>query len=203
MRFRSVPVVLTVVALGASAYGCSGSSGESSAPSTTAAISTSAASDVSSGNFNVVDVEFVQGMIPHHEQAIEMAEIALDPKAGASAAVLALAERIRAGQDPEIDLMRGWLKAWGQPEMQDMPGHDMSSMGGMMKPEDMDRLSATTGKAFDAMWLEMMIAHHEGAIEMANIAQGGGKSAEVRALLEAVIAAQTAEIAEMKALLAG
>jgi len=202
MRIRSVPVVLTVAALAATAYGCSGSSGDATATSTTAAVSTSAATEVLSGDFNEVDAEFVQGMIPHHEQAIEMAEIALDPKAAASAEVLALAERIRAGQDPEIDLMRGWLKAWGRPEMQDIPGHDMSSMGGMMKPEDMDRMSATTGKAFDTMWLEMMIAHHEGAIEMANIAQGGGKSADVRKLLEAIIAGQTAEIAEMKALLA-
>ena len=112
-----------------------------------------------------------------------------------------LAQRIRAGQEPEIDLMRGWLKAWGQPEMQDMPGHDTSSMGGMMIPEDMEKLSTLTGAAFNSLWLEMMVAHYEGAIEMANIAKDGGKSADVRKLLDSIVAAQTAEIAEMKALL--
>jgi len=193
--------VLAVAALGSVAYGCSSSSDGAPDPTTTVAASTPTDGKATPGDFNDVDVEFVQGMIPHHEQAIEMAEIALDPKAGASAEVLALAERIRAGQDPEIDLMRGWLKVWGRPEMQDMPGHDMSSMDGMMTPEDMEKLSTLTGAAFDTLWLELMIAHHEGAVKMADIAKAGGKNADVRTLLDAVITAQTAEITEMKGLL--
>lgn len=152
-------------------------------------------------SFNATDLEFVQGMIPHHEQAIEMADIALDPKAAASAEVVALAKQIQGAQDPEIETMKGWLTTWGQPEMADMPGHDMSSMKGMMSADDMDRLATLTGTEFDKAWLEMMIAHHEGALTMAQDVKAGGKDVDVAALADEVIAGQTAEIAEMKGLL--
>ena len=107
-------------------------------------------------------------MIAHHEQAIEMAEIAQDPARQAGAEVVALAGRIEAAQDPEIELMTGWLEAWGQPvQMDTSDGHDMSEMTGMMSAEDMDALATKTGTEFDDMWLTMMVEHHEGAIEMA------------------------------------
>jgi len=82
---------------------------------------------------NAADIEFAQGMIAHHEQAIEMAEIALDPNAGASAEVVDLATRIQAAQDPEVELMTGWLTAAGESVTMDTSdGYDMSSMEGMM-----------------------------------------------------------------------
>lgn len=156
----------------------------------------------SAAEFNDADVMFAQGMIPHHEQAIEMADIALDPTVGAGPDVIDLATRIKAGQDPEIQQMKGWLEAWGQPMQMDMSdGHDMSGMDGMMSAEEMDSLGTMTGTDFDRMWMEMMIRHHEGAITMAETVKSDGSNPDVATLADAVITAQQGEIAEMQALL--
>ena len=157
-----------------------------------------------SADFNDADVVFAQGMIADHEQAIEMADIALDPTIGASAEVQDLATRIKDAQDPEIELMTGWLTAWGQPVQMDASGgHDMSNMEGVMTAEEMDALGAATGTEFDTMWLEMMVRHHEGAIAMAETVKASGSSADVLGLAEQIISAQQAEIDEMRALLDG
>jgi len=153
---------------------------------------------------NAADTEFAQGMIAHHEQAIEMAEIALDPNIGASPEVIDLATRIQGAQDPEVQLMTAWLTAAGEPVTMDaMEGHDMSSMDGMMTAEQMDAMGAATGTEFDTMWLEMMIAHHEGAISQSQTVKAKGSNAEVMTLADQIIAAQQAEITEMQALLQG
>jgi uncharacterized protein (DUF305 family) len=147
------------------------------------------------------DVHFAQAMIAHHEQAIEMSEIALDPTVGAGNEVVALATAIGEAQDAEVDLMAGWLEAWAEPlVMDESDGHDMSEAG-MMTPEDMNDLGAASGPGFDAAWLEMMIVHHRGAISMAEEVRAEGADPAVRGLATAIIAAQTAEIAEMEALL--
>lgn len=153
-----------------------------------------------SAAFNDADGIFAQEMIPHHEQAIELSEYALDPKAGASEAVKGLAGRIEAGQDPEVTLMKGWLKEWGQPTMDELPEHDMSTMEGMVSEADMKQLATLTGAEFDAAWLKAMIAHHEGALKMAKDVKAEGKHPDVAELADAVIAAQTAEIEEMSPL---
>jgi len=153
---------------------------------------------------NAADIEFAQGMIAHHEQAIEMAEIALDPKVGASPEVLDLATRIKGAQDPEVELMTGWLTAAGEPVAMDASeGHDMSSMDGMMTAEQMDSMAAMTSTEFDKTWLEMMIAHHEGAITQSETVKADGSNADVLALADQIITAQQGEITEMKALLQG
>ena len=150
---------------------------------------------------NADDVMFTQMMIPHHEQAIEMADIALDPKIGASAEVKALAAQIKAAQDPEIMQMKNLLESWGESlEMSGTMDHS-SMMDGMLSPDDMARLSTLTGSEFDRAWIEGMIAHHNGAIEMANTVVSGGKSTEAVALGNAIIVAQTAEIEELQDLL--
>ena len=151
------------------------------------------------GDFNAADVLFAQGMVPHHEQAVEMAALALDPAAGASAEIQALATQIQGAQDPEIELMTGWLQAWGQP--MDMPGTE--EMDGMMSADDMAGLATLTGAEFDTAWAEMMIAHHEGAITQARTVKAAGSNADVLVLADEIITAQQAEIDEMKALLAG
>jgi uncharacterized protein (DUF305 family) len=158
----------------------------------------------SSTTFNDADVQFAQGMIAHHEQAIEMAEIALDPAMSARPEVVDLANRIQAAQDPEIQQMTAWLTEWGQPVTMDTSeGHDMSSMEGMMTAEEMDALAASTGPAFDTMWLEMMIRHHQGAVAQAQEEKLNGSDPEALALADQIIAAQQAEISEMEQLLAG
>jgi uncharacterized protein (DUF305 family) len=188
-----------VVALAA----CGGSDASSSSDAP-AAVTTAGEAAAAPTDADADDVEFAQAMIAHHEQAIEMAELALDPKAGAGAAVQDLATRIKRAQDPEIAQMEAWLTAEGQPlQMDTSDGHDMASMDGMMSAEDMDALAAATGTAFDAAWLPMMIEHHEGAVRMSEKVIAEGTDAELRTLAEGIIAAQQAEIAEMKALVGG
>lgn len=159
-------------------------------------------------NFNATDVGFAQGMIPHHAQAVEMADMALANTTNPD--VLALARQIKAAQSPEIQKMTGWLTSWGQPvpstAMGSMAGHDMTGMDGMMmdgmmSQADMDRLSTSTGTAFDRLWLELMIQHHEGAVKMAKNEVAGGKNPDVIALANAIISSQQAEITTMESLL--
>ena len=194
MNLRSLSVIAVVGALGLAACG----SDDAASPATKAPADTTA----TGAAFNDADTTFAQGMIPHHEQAIAMAEIALDPNVGASETVRGLATRIKGGQDPEIEMMSGWLTTWGQPmQMEAGDGHDMSSMDGMMSAEEMDSLGSMTGTEFDTMWMEMMIRHHEGAIAMAQTVKAAGSSPDVIALADQVITAQQGEIAEMKTLL--
>ena len=188
------------LALAATLAACGSDDSPSSSPSTTAE---TPGTPVATVALNEAEVEFAQGMIAHHEQAIEMAEIALDPTTGASPQVIDLATRIKGAQDPEVDQMTGWLTAAGQPTVMDSSdGHDMSSMDGMMSAEQMDTMATLSGAEFEQMWLEMMIAHHEGAISQATAVSASGANADVLALADQIIAAQQAEIAEMQALLA-
>lgn len=201
IRFVIAPVAAGALLLSACGSDSSGSSDSTAAPAAEAA-------GESAGEFNDADVSFAQGMIPHHEQAVEMAAFALDPAAGASAEVQALATQIQGAQDPEIELMTGWLEEWGRPlEMDGMEGMDdmagMEGMDGMMSAEAMTNLASLTGAEFDTAWTEMMIAHHQGAIAQAQTAKAAGSNADVLLLADQIIAAQQAEIDEMTALLAG
>ncbi len=156
--------------------------------------------------FNAGDVTFARGMIPHHQQAVEMSRIALDPARNAGAKVMDLATRIQGAQDPEIQLMTGWLKEWGQPvEGPSMGGMDMANMPGMegmMTAAEMTGLQAATGPAFDKLWLDMMVRHHQGAVAMSKTAETDGKATDVKELAGKIISAQESEIAEMQKLLA-
>lgn len=207
------PVLAVTLTVALAACGSDSShSGMSMSPTPTTSTSTSTSSKAeatpSSGaatlSLNETDVEFLQGMIPHHEQAIEMAEIALDPKAAASPEVVALATRIKAAQDPEVQQMTQWLWDAGQNiTMDTSAGHDMSTMDGMMTADQMDAMAAATGADFDRMWLEMMVAHHQGAISQSQTVKANGANPDVRTLADQIIAAQQAEITEMQALLNG
>ncbi len=170
-----------------------------------------AATDTIPGDaaFNAGDVSFAQGMIPHHQQAVEMATIALDPARNAGTNVKDLATRIQGAQDPEIQLMTGWLSEWGQPvdgmgamSMEGMDMADMPGRAGMMTADEMTALEAATGPAFDKLWLDMMVRHHQGAVTMSKTAATDGKSALVKELAAKIVSAQEAEIAEMQKLLA-
>ena len=147
-------------------------------------------------DLNMSDVMFVQMMIPHHEQAVEMAELA--PGAGASPEVQELAAEIAAAQGPEITQMEAMLDRWGVGQMMDHSGHQMA---GMVSDADMERLRSARGVEFDRLFLELMIAHHEGAIDMAQDPLANGEDPELQTLLQAIVEAQTAEIAQMQQML--
>lgn len=148
---------------------------------------------------NAADQMFVLGMIPHHDQALVMSDIMLD-KEGVDDRVVALAERIRAAQQPEIDRINGWLTDWGV-DASDNP-HAAHEMGGMLSDADLDALEAAPGAEASRLFLTQMIEHHLGAVEMAQQVLDAGQDSEVRALADAIVADQSAEIAEMEALLA-
>lgn len=158
-----------------------------------------------STDHNDADVEFSQQMIPHHQQAIMMADLV--PGSDASADVVELAAQIKAAQAPEITLMRGWLKDWdetvmGDHGMGDMDDSDEMDMGdGMLNGAAMRDLARTSGAEFDRLWLTGMIGHHEGAITMAETELADGKNPASKMLARAIITAQEKEIATMKGLL--
>lgn len=152
---------------------------------------------------NDADVEFATGMIPHHEQAVAMADLALEQ---GGPEVETLAEEIQAAQGPEIETMTGWLESWGEevPEDMDhmeMDGMDHSGMDGMMTPEQMEDLENAEGGEFDTLWLEMMIEHHEGAIAMSEDQVADGQNADAIGLAEDIAEAQQAEITQMQEML--
>jgi uncharacterized protein (DUF305 family) len=160
------------------------------------------ASPTAEAVFNDADVTFAQMMIPHHEQAIEMSDSLLE-KDGVDEQVRELAEQIKDAQQPEIDQMKDWLDQWGADESMGEMGHDMGAMGdGMMSEEDMGRLDDATGAEASALFLEQMVMHHEGAIEMAEVEVENGENPDAVALAEQIIEDQTNEIAEMQDLLA-
>ncbi|MDI6101394.1 DUF305 domain-containing protein [Actinoplanes sp. NEAU-A12] len=164
------------------------------APTASAAASPGAA-------FNEADVMFAQMMIPHHEEAVEMAAMA-DGAAGTQ--VKDLAAKIKKAQQPEIDTMTGWLTTWGKAPMPDMSGGmDHGAMPGAMSESDMAALHDAKGAAFDKQFLTMMIKHHEGAVEMAQDQVAKGSNPQVKALAAKIVTDQEAEIATMREMLAG
>ena len=162
--------------------------------------------------FNDADVTFATDMIPHHAQAIEMVTLTdtrtLDPE------VKQLAESIRDAQAPEVETMVDWLTAWGEeiPEtsidhsnaghdMGDMPSMETSDMPGMMSADEMEALANASDAEFQDMWLEMMMEHHQGAIEMARTEQAEGMYPDALSLAESIETSQQAEIEQIKQLL--
>lgn len=148
-----------------------------------------------SSEFSGADIMFAQMMIPHHQQAVDMGTLA--ETRASNTEVKALAAQIKSEQAPEIEQMKGWLTKAGAPL--DM-GHSMG-MGGMLTDAEMTALKNASGAEFDRLYIKGMIAHHEGAIHMAQMVVDSN-NAEARALGEAIITSQTKQIADMKVLLA-
>lgn len=192
MKHRFMAVVLGSTMLLA-ACGSSSDPGGSAADSTSAAVAAST-------EFNDDDVMFAQMMIPHHEQAVEMSDIALDPTVQAGAKVIELATQIKGAQDPEIAQMKSLLTEWGKPLTADDGMDHGSMMEGMLSVEELDALATRTGTEFDAAWATAMIAHHEGAIAMAEDVLNGGVNGAVAELARAIISGQQAEIETLRAI---
>lgn len=146
---------------------------------------------------NSADVAFAQGMVPHHEQALEMTELVSSRTENTH--VIELASRISQAQQPEIDRMSGWLKTWGAPvKAESHTSHGHADSHGMVELGDLGDLKGTE---FDRQWLSLMIQHHRGAVEMARKHLEQGTDPETRKLAQDVVTAQEKEIAEMESLL--
>lgn len=193
MKIRMAAGLLVVaVGLGACGGDDDPTLGSGSEETTTTA---AGAGSGAAAEHNDADVTFAQSMIVHHEQAIEMAQLAADR--ADSQEVLDLAARIEAAQQPEIEQMQGWIEDWDA-ESSDMGGDHMS---GGMSDDDMTALEAANGAEFDRMFLEMMIEHHRGAITMAETEIADGQHPDAVELAGTIIEDQQTEIREMEGLL--
>ena len=167
-------------------------------------ITAAQASDLSQVQYTGADIKFMQGMIGHHAQAVEM--VALVPQRSASDAVRKLAQRIDVSQQDEIKMMREWLLARSQ-QIPDPRAHHMMGttlMPGMLTAEEMARLAAATGAEFDRLFLAGMIKHHAGAITMVHdlfATEGAGQTPEIFSYASDVDADQRMEIDRMDSML--
>ena len=208
---KTLAVGATALAVVFAAAACSDTdTGTTAATSsaTTSATATSAADEAAA--HNDADVMFAQMMIPHHSQAIEMSDMLL-AKEGIPEEVTALAEQIKAAQGPEITQLESWLEQWGEPT--DMPGMDMDEgmdgmegmegmeMEGMMSEEDMQALSDAQGTDAARLFLEQMIAHHEGAVDMAQTEIEDGQFPDAVEMARTIVDTQQQEIDTMRQLL--
>jgi uncharacterized protein (DUF305 family) len=176
--------------------GCGGDSG-SQHP---ADHSPSASASAAPSDHNDTDVGFAKAMIPHHQQAIEMSDILLAKK-GIDPRVTDLAAKIKAAQGPEITQMQDWLNKWGEGHADhDMGGMSGDSMG-IMSPEKMTALKNAQGAEASKLFLTGMIAHHEGAIAMAQPEIGNGQFQPAVELAKAIATTQEQEIATMQGIL--
>lgn len=147
------------------------------------------------GDLTGSEVMFLQMMIPHHQQAVDISNLAL--KQSSNPELLALAKIILKEQSAEITQMNNWLS---QANAGTDPGHSMDGMAGMLSDSDLMALESSTGKKFDELWLTGMIAHHDGAVDMVGMINDA-KNPEIKSFGENVIKVQLAEIAKMRELL--
>lgn len=212
---RLVGIAAAAVAAAITLSACTSSSqGDHDMSSMTTSAAATQASPASPGQgaqaqvHNDADVAFAQGMIPHHQQAIEMSDMLLE-KPGIDPRVVALANDIKAAQGPEIQQLQSWLSEWGVSSttspgggMPGMPGHDMGNMGGgMMSEQDMTALRNAQGVEADRLFLTQMIEHHRGAIAMAQTEVDNGQFAPAIEMARSIITSQQQEIDTMEQIL--
>ncbi len=148
-----------------------------------------------SSQFTGADIMFLQMMIPHHEQAVEMSNLALEVSKNKE--LLTLATLIARDQSAEIKQMKNWLNQIGASED---PGHSMDGMGGMLTPEEFGNLKSSSGADFDKLWLLGMTQHHEGAIHMVNMI-ADAQNSDIKNFGENILKVQSDQIEQMKKML--
>jgi uncharacterized protein (DUF305 family) len=198
-QMRHLAITAATVTATLTLAACGGTSSPTAAPSITGSMPMMTTAPAAAGDRNQADVMFAQMMVPHHQQAIEMAQLA--STRASSADVTALAGQIQAAQQPEIDEMRGWLTSWGVPTMPNDMGH--GTPGGLMSRDDMAKLEGLSGTVFDREFLSSMTTHHQGAIDMAKAEQANGSYEPAKTMAANIIRTQTEEINKMAELLKG
>ena len=153
-------------------------------------------SSQAAGDLSSDDIMFLQMMIPHHQQAIDISDLALTKSSDSE--LLALAKNIRDEQAAEIITMKAWLDKAGA----DLdPGHSMGhDMGGMLSDSELAALKAATGKSFDLLWLKGMTGHHVGAIDMATMIEDADND-EIKSFGQAIVTSQSAQNKQMAAMI--
>ncbi len=151
-------------------------------------------------SFTIVDSMFSQMMLPHHAQAVQMADLV--PERTDTPEVLALAREIKDAQQPEVDRMTAWLTEWGL-EVDDDPAEstERADVEGMLTEAELQELRDASGAEFDRLWLEGMLAHHEGAVTMAEAVLSAGVHRPTLTLAEEILRARQTEITRMRAML--
>lgn len=185
--------IAAALTLGLTLAGCSTSNSGSDTGSSS---STSAASA-----HNDQDVMFAQMMLPHHKQAVEMSDMLLAKGSGVDAGVTDLAKQIKAEQSPEITQLTTWLKGWGEPTESEHSGMG-HSMSGMMSDSDMNDLDQASAKDAAKLYLEQMVQHHKGAVDMAKTEVDKGKNTDAVAMAKSIVSSQTEQITQMQDMLA-
>src|SRR5262245_29543981 len=152
--------------------------------------------------YNADDVAFATNMIPHHQQAVDLS--ALVPDRSTNAQLITLAQQISAAQQPEINVMKVFLVQWNEnPDTNSGHGGHGNTMQGMVDEATMTKLQSRNGAEFDKLWLESMISHHQGAIEMAKAELANGDNVDAKSLANNIVTTQEAEIGQMKQMLGG
>jgi uncharacterized protein (DUF305 family) len=170
---------------------------------TTAVVSScgqsSPAPDAQSTEHNAADVTFAQKMIPHHQQALDMA--AMVPSRTTNGKLIVMAKHIALDQQAQIDTLQGLLQQWGAPAAPDHMAHDGMGMDGMVDAATMDKLPTLKGAEFDDLWLKSMISHHQGAVAMAEPEVAQGKNPTAVKMAKIIVEWQQFEIGQMHAML--
>jgi uncharacterized protein (DUF305 family) len=152
--------------------------------------------------YNADDVAFATNMIPHHQQAVELS--AMVPDRSTNDQLVALAKQISAAQQPEINVMKVFLVQWNEnPDTNSGHSGHGSTKQGMVDEATMTKLTSLKGAEFDTLWLESMISHHQGAIEMAKAEIANGDNVDAKTLAKNIVTTQEAEIGQMKQMLGG
>ncbi|MFJ4220520.1 DUF305 domain-containing protein [Curtobacterium luteum] len=185
--------IAAALTLGLTLAGCSTSNSGSDAGSSS---STSAALA-----HNDQDVMFAQMMLPHHQQAVEMSDMLLAKGSGVDTGVTDLAKQIKAEQSPEIKQLTGWLEGWGEPAESEHSGMG-HSMSGMMSDSDMNGLDQASAKDAAKLYLEQMVQHHKGAVDMAKTEVDKGKNTKAVAMAKSIVSSQTEQITQLQDMLA-
>jgi uncharacterized protein (DUF305 family) len=163
--------------------------------------STSTSGQLAPAAFNDADQTFVASMIPHHQQAVDMS--ALVPQRSTNEPVIKLANDVSAAQEPEIQVLKVLQVQWSADQTDQHQGPHDVPMKGMVDPATMTKLESLQGAEFDTLWLQSMIAHHEGAIEMAQTEIASGANDDAKRLAQGIVTTQQGEITQMKQILGG
>ncbi|MPZ29056.1 MAG: DUF305 domain-containing protein [Micromonosporaceae bacterium] len=189
LRWALLPGAAALLALALSA-GCGTDNGDED--------TTPPAAAGGEAEFTEADVAFAQNMIVHHQQALEMAELA--ETRAENPELAQLASEVATAQEPEITTMTDWLTAWGEP-VEPPAGHEGMAMPGMASEDEMAALAAADGVDFDRMFTRMLIAHHDGAVQMARDVQAEGVNDDVNALAATIEQDQSAEVETLEGIL--